>query len=156
MFFAVTIFPDKSIFSVIVVFIILYIALNRVLFQPLLRIVEERAKRTDGVMAESAKTLERYMALFSQYEQSIRTARSESYRLQEQRHAEAVQQGTERIRQARREAERMLEEAKQELQAQVEQAKTALATDATATAALISQMILQRPIGSSGQKGQPS
>lgn len=156
MIFAVTIFPDISLLSVIVVFIILFIALDKILFQPLFRVMEERAKRTDGVMAESTKMAERHTALLNQYEQSIRAARSESYKMQEQTRSEAVRQGTEVIHQSRGQAEELIQKAKRELQGQVEEAKTALASDAAATAVLIEQTILQRPVGPADRKGQPS
>ncbi|MBI1746288.1 MAG: ATP synthase F0 subunit B [Acidobacteria bacterium] len=144
MVLAVTIFPDKSIFSVVVIFAILFMALNRVLFQPLFRVMDERSKRTDGVVTESKKTMERYSALLGQYESSIRTGRTECYKQQEQVRTAAVKSASEQIQQARREAEMLIDRAKQELLAQVEQAKGSLAADASATADMISQLILRR------------
>src|SRR3989442_10841494 len=137
MVLAINIFPDYSLISVVVVFLILFAALNRVLFQPLFRIMEERVKRTTGVIEDSTKILERYTELLGQYEQSIRAARTEGYKIQEQIRGEAMKQATDQHHQARHQAEGLIQEAKQELHAQREQAKTALAGDATSVASLI-------------------
>lgn len=152
MVLAVTIFPDKSLFSVIVVFVILFIALDRILFKPLFRVMDKREQLTEGVFSESKKTMDRYATLLAQYEQSIRSARGESYQLHEQTRAAALRQNAEQLQQAHSQAEIMIQKAKQEMQTQVEQAKTVLATEATATAQLIFQTILQRPAGPADRK----
>ncbi|HEY5961082.1 MAG TPA: ATP synthase F0 subunit B [Polyangiaceae bacterium] len=59
---------DRSVIAQMVLFIVLMLVLAPTLFQPLLRLFEEREKRTDGARAEARQMQERAVELLSKYE----------------------------------------------------------------------------------------
>ncbi len=135
---------DSSIFSAILIFLLLVFALNRLLFGPLLRGQSERAERTTGLMAQAQHQLDHHLALFSQYQEAIKTARLEGYRRQEQLRSEALQKKTETLARARKDAEQMVQTSRELIQAQVEAARKDLALEARELAQGITASVLQR------------
>ena len=64
-------------------------ALQHILFKPLAQVQAERESRTTGLMAQTQDKIENQLALFDKYQASIKNARIEAYRRQEQLRAEA-------------------------------------------------------------------
>ncbi len=136
---------DYSIIPAILIFLLLIFALNSLLFRPILRIQEERVKRTSGLMEQSRREVEDQQTLFSEYEATIKNARAEGYRLQDQIRGEAAKKRAETIEQARKRAEQMTEQSKSQIAAEVKAAKEKMADEAGEIAGRITAMILQRP-----------
>ena len=80
---------DYSVLAAFVVFMTLVWVLNRILFRPLMRVRDERDRRTTGLVAEANKQLEHQSDLFDKYQATIKNARMEGYQLQEQARSEA-------------------------------------------------------------------
>src|SRR5512136_1985582 len=99
---------DASILAAIVIFLGTAVALNYLLFRPLLRIQAEREARTTGMVAESRKRLDDQTALFRRYEAAIRQARMEAYQRQEQTRVEAMSVRAGALDKARRDAEALV------------------------------------------------
>lgn len=135
---------DSSIIWAIVIFLSLIFALNYLLFQPLLKIQDERAGRTTGLMERTRKQLDHHTDLFSRYQAAIKNGRMEGYRRQEELRAEAMRRRAEALQQARRKAEHMIEESRVLIRGQVDLAKDQLGRDAQDIARSIASSILQR------------
>ncbi len=136
---------DYSIIPAILIFLVLIFALNSLLFRPILRIQEERVKRTSGLMEQSRREVEDQQRLFGEYEAKIKNARAEGYRLQDQIRGEAAKKRAETIDEARKSAERVTEQSKSQIAAEVKAAKEKMADEAGEIAGRITAMILQRP-----------
>ena len=136
---------DYSIIPAILIFLVLIFALNSLLFKPILRIQEERVKRTSGLMEQSMREVEDQQRLFGEYEAKIKNARAEGYRLQDQIRGEAAKKRAETIEEARKSAEQKTEQSKSLIAAELKAAKEKMADEAGEIAGRITATILQRP-----------
>jgi len=79
-----------------------------------------------------------------QYENSLRQARAESYRLLEQQQSEASGERQRKVVVVRKELEEEIEERKREIQAQADDARVTLEGEARRAAASISSQVLRK------------
>jgi len=135
---------DGSIIPAIVIFLLLIAALNSLLYKPLMRILAERESRTTGLMRQAQEDLNRQMVLLSQYQSSVRGARMEGYRRQEQLRAEAQRKRAEMLARSRTVAEEMVQQSRESIRLQVESAKQQLTADAREIARSITATVLGR------------
>ena len=135
---------DSSIIPAIVIFLLVIVALNYLLFQPLMRIQAERAKRTTGAMTESRHLLERHTKLMDSYQTAIKNIKLEGYRRQEQVRDEAIKRRADALERARASAEQMLKESHGQITAQVQAAKQQLIREAQDMASDIASAVLRR------------
>ena len=133
---------DSSIIPAIIIFLSLVIALNYLLFQPLMRIQAQREKLTTGSLAESRKTLDLYTEQMDKYQAAIRNGRMETYRHQERIRAEAMKRRADALQQARTRAEQMLKESQDYLSGQVQAAKAQLTQEVQYLASAIASALL--------------
>jgi F-type H+-transporting ATPase subunit b len=141
---------DGSIIPAFIIFIVLIAALNSILFKPLARIQADRESRTKGTMARTQEKISNQMNLFSKYEASIKNARMEGYRRQEQLRGEAMQKRAQMLAEARNAADLKTQESRELIHAQVETAKEQLARDAQEIARRITATVLDRSAGGAG------
>jgi len=135
---------DGSIIAAIVLFILLIIALNQLLFKPLAGVQAERESRTSGLIARMKEKMDHQLSLFNEYQATIKNSRMEGYRRQDELRAEAMKKRAETMAQARQEAERMIQDSRNSISSQVEVAKQQLALEAQEMARKISSTILER------------
>jgi F-type H+-transporting ATPase subunit b len=125
---------DISILHQIILFIVLGLILNKILFQPYLRLLEERERRTIGAEHDSADLEHEGARLRAQYEEKIAQAQTAAYAAKDAILQEARQQREKILGQARAEAASKLEQARREIAVALEKEK-ALAAAETATVA---------------------
>jgi F-type H+-transporting ATPase subunit b len=135
---------DSSVIPALVIFLSLVVALNYLLFKPLMRIQDERARRTSGSMEESREKLDRHAKLVESYEAAIRNGRMEGYRRQEQVRSEAMTKRASALEKAKLSAEQMLQQSREQIAGQVRDAKANLGRDAQELAARITSAVLKR------------
>jgi F-type H+-transporting ATPase subunit b len=135
---------DYSVIPAILIFLTLIFALNYLLFKPIQRIQAERESRSSGLIAQSRRELETQQKLFREYEEKIKDARAEGYRIQDQWRTEAMKQRSGALEEARRGAEQMMEQSKASIGAELQAAKTQMAGEAQEIARGIAATILQR------------
>lgn len=135
---------DGSVVAGIIIFLTVVVALNHLLFRPLLRVQAERESRTTGTIAQAHKQLQHQAELFGRYEGAIKNARMEGYRLQEQARSEALQKRKERLDLARKGAEELLAQSRDSIRMQVDTAKDELAQEAGEMARSIAAAVLRR------------
>jgi F0F1-type ATP synthase membrane subunit b/b' len=83
--------------------------------------------------------------LFNEYQETIKNARMEGYKRQEQLRGEAMQKRASLLADARKAAELKIQESREVISAQVETAKEQLARDAQEIARKITATVLERP-----------
>ncbi len=126
---------DGSFLFVLVSIICLIYILNRTLFRPINRILDERERLGVGRIAESQQMLAEYESRVRRYEEQLRAVRAEAYSRFETQRRELL---------AAR--QQMLAQARAEIGAQTADARGRLNGDAQAMAASISAQILHRPV----------
>ncbi|MCM3901672.1 MAG: hypothetical protein ND866_08200 [Pyrinomonadaceae bacterium] len=143
--------PDGTLILHGAIIIIMVIVLNRTLFRPINRILEERDRRTRGLRSEAEQTLVTIEQSLRQYEQTLRGARTEGYQLLEAQRAEAIRERERQIASARELLSKQTSTEKQEIRSQAEIARTTLSKEAKRIALRISSQILGRPVTSESE-----
>ena len=100
---------DASIIAAILIFLMLVIVLNRLLFKPLQRVQAERESRTTGLMTEAQAKMDHQLDLLNEYQAMIKAARMEAYRQQDQLRREAMKKRVETLAKARTAGEQMIQ-----------------------------------------------
>ena len=136
--------PDGTLVLHIVIIVTMVFVLNRILYKPISRVLDERESRTRGRSGEALEILRRVRESLSRHENSLRQARAEGYRLLEQQQAEATGERQRRVLAVRKELEERIEEQKREIQAQADDARITLESEAHRAAASISSQVLRR------------
>jgi F-type H+-transporting ATPase subunit b len=139
--------PDGTVFLHIAVIILMVYVLNATLFRPINRILAEREARARRGTGAAADTLRDVETNLNRYEESLRAARAEGYRLLEQERAEALRVRQEQLSGVRAEVEQLVARERGALQQQTEQARATLSTEARRIAAEIGSQILHRSVG---------
>ena len=135
---------DYSIIPAILIFLVLIAILNRLLFKPLQKVQAERESRTTGLMQEAHAKMDNHLNLLNEYQGTIKNARMDAYRQQEQLRAEAMKKRTEVLARARTAGEQMIQESRASILSQVEKAKRQLDAEAMDLARGIASTILGR------------
>lgn len=138
--------PDGTLFLHIAIILVMVFVLNATLFKPINRILEEREKRTRGRSGEAHDILQRVEEKMAQYEQTLRGARTEGYRLMEQERSAAMSERQAKLSAVREEINSLVREQKETINAQVKEASIELSAEARRLAAEIGAQILHRPI----------
>lgn len=138
--------PDGTLILHIAIILVMVFVLNATLFKPINRILEEREKRTSGRSGEASDILRRVDEKIAHYEQTLRAARAEGYRLMEQERTAAMSEREARMTAIREEIGRSTAEQKDAIQAQADEARATLDEEARRLAAEIGSQILHRPI----------
>lgn len=136
--------PDGTLVIHIAIIITMVFILNRVLFKPINRILDERENRTRGRSKEAREIIQRVGESMSRYEDSLRQARAEGYRLLEQQQAKAFDERQNKIASVRKEVEEVIGQERGKIQAQADEARATLGDEARRMAASISSQILRR------------
>jgi F-type H+-transporting ATPase subunit b len=139
--------PDGSLVFVLVLFLIFVFVLNRILFKPISRVLDERQTLIEGSAREARAARQGYEAKLADYEATIRQTRAESYRRLEQERAAALEERRRLIEGAKQQAHEQIGHAKLEIGQQVAHARTALESEARQIAERISRTVLGRTVG---------
>lgn len=139
--------PDGSLVFVLILFLVFVFVLNRILFRPISRVLDERETLTEGAANEARAARRRYEARLAEYEATIRQARAESYRRLEQERAAALDERRRLIEEAKQHANEEIGRAKQEIERQVATARAALESESRQIAERISRTVLGRTVG---------
>jgi len=139
--------PDGSLIFVLILFLIFVFVLNRILFRPISRVLDERQTLTEGSTNEARAARRRYEAKLAEYEATIREARAEGYRRSEQERAAALEERRRLIEEAKLRAHDQIDSAKTEIERQVAEARAALESEARQIAERISRTVLGRTVG---------
>jgi F-type H+-transporting ATPase subunit b len=137
---------DVTVLIQIVNFLVLIAILNRILYQPLLRVLDERRRRTEGTLAQVEVVEEQREGLLASYEADIAAAHSEARSLV---HAEAGQAEAEAekiVTEAKTRADEELAEAEKVLESRRAELTAELAQDVDGLAHQIAGKVLGRPV----------
>ncbi len=129
---ALEIFPDVRFVYLLLLFVVMIFPVNKLLFAPLLRVLDERRERIEGARGRAEQIAKEADSVLAQYETAVRGAteeaeadrrsRVEAARREQVEATGSVRADAEtRITAARDDVARMLEEARGELRGQAEE-----------------------------------
>jgi F-type H+-transporting ATPase subunit b len=134
---------DLSMFVTVLYVILLYLFLTRFFFRPITTILKRRREFIEGRLEESRKRLEIVEQKTSEYEQTMRSARSEAYRHQELQREGALVEKTQLVAKAKTEAEHAVHEARGRLAAEAAAARQRMSEQVDTLAKQLTTAILR-------------
>lgn len=137
---------DLSILYQIILFVALWLILNKILFQPYLQLLEERERRTIGAEHDSADLEHEGARLRAQYEEKIAQAQTAAYAAKDAILQEARQQREKILGEARAAAASKLEQARREISLALEKEKALAAAEAATVAGEMVSKVLGRKV----------
>ena len=140
---------DGSFLLIFVSVLILIFVLNRTLFKPIIRILDERDRLGVGRLKESRQMIAQYEKRLAEYENQIRAARASAFTDFESRRREFLAERTGLVNQTKEDIRGMVGAAKNEISVESAKARENLEIDARAMAANISSRLLRRPVSPS-------
>lgn len=141
---------DGSFLFIFVSIFVLIFILNRTLFSPINKILDERERLGVGRLDQAKGMLIAYEQQLTQYEEQLRAARAEAYQNLEAQRREAQTIRQETLAQVRTETSAQIAEAQSAIREQAEAAKENLQGEARQMAATISSQLLHRPVTDGG------
>jgi F-type H+-transporting ATPase subunit b len=127
--------------TVILVFLLLII-LDRLFFQRLTEVLEEREAKTLGALARAREQAAGAETRSREYQAAFQTVRQEVYRQREAERRDALREREEALKEARRQSESQLAEAQAQLSAEVEAVKGDLQGVCQSLAMEITEIVL--------------
>ena len=139
--------PDGSLVFVLLLFLLFVFVMNRLLFRPISRILDQRQTLTVGAANDARAAARRYEMRLGEYEATIRQARAESYKKLEAHRAIALEERRQVIEAAKQQTAEEIAQAKSEIGRQTEAARASLESESRQIAENISRTILGRTVG---------
>lgn len=137
---------DISILYQVILFVFVWLVLNKVLFQPYLKLLDEREHRTTGAQHDSTELEHEAARLRAQYEEKIAQAQSIAAGERERILQSAREQREKILGQARQEAEQTLTQRRQEIARALEAERRLASAEAATIAANIASKVLGRTV----------
>jgi F-type H+-transporting ATPase subunit b len=131
-----------------VFFVALTLVLKPLLFDPMLKLFEEREKRIDGAKVQARKIDEKSATALADYEAQMGRARAAAGAERDKIRSEALKQEQEILGAVRASAAKALDDGKRAAQAEAQKARAALKTEATAMARELASRVLGREVQS--------
>ena len=130
----------------LVLFVGLTLILKPVLFDPMLKLFEEREKRIDGAKAQARKIDEKSAGALSKYEAEMNKARAAAGAERDRIRAEGIKKEQEILAEVRAATAKTVDEGKRSVQAEAEKARTALRAEAGNMARDLAGRVLGREV----------
>jgi F-type H+-transporting ATPase subunit b len=137
---------DLTSIVVLVLFVGLTVILKPLLFDPMLKLFEEREKRIDGAKLEARKVDEKSATALAEYEKAMAKARAVAQVEREKIRAEAVKREQEILARARSASAEALENGKRAVQEEANRARATLKADVGNVAAQVANRVLGRAV----------
>jgi F-type H+-transporting ATPase subunit b len=122
--------------------VLLHLYLKRMFFRPMARVIEERYQATEGARKAAEERLAKAAGKAAEYEASLRAARGEIYREQEELRQSLRQDQARAIAEARQSAGAGAKEASRQLAVELEAARQSLALQTESLASQIADSVL--------------
>ena len=133
---------DASLIIMLAIFLGLMIYLNKTLFQPYLKVKDDRSTQIDGAKEKAARMQEKADRIFSEYERKLTKAREQAVSERAEVKDTAKEAEQQILSEARGDVDQMLEAARSEIADQVAHASTDLERQAKTLSKLIVDKVL--------------
>jgi F-type H+-transporting ATPase subunit b len=132
----------------LVLFSLLTLILKPLLFEPMLKLFEERERRTDGAKLQARKIDEKSATALAKYESEMAKARAAANAERDKIRAEAVRREQEILGAVRTSTAKTVEDGKQAAYAEAQRVRTALKAETTSLARDLAARVLGREVQS--------
>ncbi len=133
---------NSTVFVQFVVFLLAYLALTRLVFQPYLKAHHERQRRTEGEEALAERLLLESQDIHKEYEGKAQVARQEFKKAFDDAKGEALKEYDRIIATARDESHQKVQAAKKEIDLEVEKSRSLLSKEVPSlSGAIVSKLI---------------
>jgi F-type H+-transporting ATPase subunit b len=136
--------PDLSVVWVIFFVLLLTVVLDRLLFRPLLRVMEERQRAITSARELAERSAHEARRATAEFDRKTGEARAELYRQMDEMRRTAMDERADIMNRTRAEAESEIAAASAKLQAEAEEARRRLSTEAETLGAAVAERILGR------------
>jgi F-type H+-transporting ATPase subunit b len=143
---AITVDVDWTFLVQVVLFIGLTLILKPVLFDPMLKLFEEREKRIDGAKLQARRIDEKSVTALTKYEGEMAKARSAGGVERDRIRLEAMKREQEILAAVRAVAAKTLEDGQRAAQAEADRARATLKNEATTMARELASRVLGREV----------
>lgn len=138
---------DFSIVYQIILFVVLWVILDKLMFQPYLHLLAERDRKTTGAQHDSSDLEHEGARLKAQYEEKIAQAQAAGYAAKDVIVQEGRQQREKILSQARDEAVGTLARARNDVASALEQERLLAAAEVSNVAGAMVAKVLGRTVG---------
>jgi F-type H+-transporting ATPase subunit b len=138
---------DISIFYQVILFVALWVILDKLLFQPYLHLLDERERKTTGAEHDSSDLEHQGARLKAQYEEKIAQAQAAGYAAKDTIVQDGRQQREKILSQARDEAAGTLERVRNEVASALEQERRLAVAEVSNVAGAMVAKVLGRTVG---------
>lgn len=138
--------PDLSVLWVIFFVLLLTVILDRLLFKPILRVIEQREHAIKSARELAERAAAEARTATAEFDRKTGEARGEIYRQMDEMRRAALAERAEIVGRTRAEAEAEVAAAAAKLQAEAEEARRRLSAEADALGAAAAERILGRRV----------
>lgn len=138
--------PDGTLILHVIIILVMVWLLNATLYKPINRILTARERRTRGRLTEAQEILENVTEKMTDYERSLRRARTEAYALTEAQRAEAMKERQQKLNEMRAELAQSIAQEKEAINGQAAEARVTLEAESQRLAREIGSRVLNRPL----------
>ena len=138
--------PDGTLLLHLLMVAVMVFVLNRTLLKPINQILAEREKQIAGRLREAEAMAVETQEKLRKYNDALREARADGYRLLEKERAQGLKEKDEKLRKYRDEMSKEVAAQIETTRRQEQAAKGELEAQAATIGKLISSQILRRPI----------
>ncbi len=142
----VTVDFDATILVQIALIVVLLVFLKPLLFDPLLKLFEEREKKIDGAKLQARRMDEKSATALGEYEEAMAKARATAGGERERLREEGTKQETEILEAVRKKTELSMEVGRQKIEVELAAARAELKRDAESLARDVATRILGREV----------
>lgn len=137
---------DKTLFVQVGLFIVLWLALKPLLFDPMLKLFEEREKKIEGTIADARKIDFESAEAKATYDEALTKARAAGALERDRLRAEGIKKENELLTVARAASQKKLEEGRAKSQQEMDAARADLAKQRPAMARDVASRVLGREV----------
>jgi F-type H+-transporting ATPase subunit b len=137
---------DLTLFLQAGLFVVLLLILKPLLFDPLLKLFEERERRIDGARAQARKIDEKSAGALATYEAAMAKARAEANAERDKLRAEAMKVEAEILAKMRQSTTAFLEEGKRKVDAEAASVRATLQSQSVELAKELAGRVLGREV----------
>lgn len=136
--------PDGTLLLHLLFIGVMVFVLNRTLLRPINQILAEREKQISGPISEAQRLKAEADEKLRKYQESLREARADGYRLLEKERAAGLREKDQKVKEHRDELSRTVAQQLETIRKQQEQVRGELEQQADTMGGLISSQILRR------------
>ena len=137
---------DLTVLGQVVLFLILLVVLKPMLFDPMLKLFEERERRIDGAKLLARKIDEKSASALTTYETEIAKARSAANSERDKLRAEGLKRESEILEAVRATTAKTMDEARKRMADEVARARTSLQGEGATMAKELATRVLGREV----------